>query len=330
MDRRCFLLTLVAGALAAPLVGRAQQTRRVPRIAVIGPLSPPPAPSPDVEALRQGLRALGYVEGENLIIEYRWAAGRLDRMAELTAEAVGLSPDVIVVSGASWAVAARKATSTIPIVMTTGGSDPVASGVAASLARPGGNVTGHTMMTSDVSVKRVELLKDTVTGVSRIAICVPPRAPRGVGLLVSQMEEAARVVGLQTHTAYVKSSADLEGAFREAVRERAGAAILVQSPFFANELARTVDLALKYRMPTMAGEPGYAEAGGLMSYGPSIPELWRQAATYVDKILKGAKPADLPIQQPTKFDLVINLKTAKALGLTIPPSLLARADQVIE
>ena len=332
MRRRRILAGLVL-TLAAPLAGEAQLRHNVPRIGVVAPTSPPPSPSPDIDGFRHGLRELGYVEGQTIIVEYRWAAGRPDRWAPLIAELAGLGVDVVVVAGTGVAAAAKGVTSRIPIVMATGGADPVAAGLAESLARPGGNVTGLSMMVVELSAKRVELLKAAIPGLSRIAVLVPPGNPGGYDqydLPLKEMEAAARAVGVQIHPVRVAGSAGLDAAFRAATKERAGAVITMQSPFFGNEVVRIARLALQHRLASIAGEPGFTDAGGLITYGPSIPDLWRRAALYVDKILKGAAAAQLPIEQPTKFELAINLKTAKALGLAIPPSMLLRADRIIE
>jgi len=316
------------GVLAAPFAATAQRLAKTPRIGVIGPLAPPPAPSPDVDGFRQGLRELGYAEGQNISVEYRWLAGRTDRVPEFVAELTQLPVEVIVLANDSWVLAAKPTTT--PIVMAAA-LDPVRTGVAASLARPGGNVTGLSMLTAEVSAKRVELIREAVPGLTTLAVFVGPQsALRGRERLMLETEAAARQLGLRVVPISVKSAADIEAAYRTAKQERAGAILTLQDPFFSTNGMQMAELAVKNGLATMAGEPNAVEVGCLMRYGANIPELWRRAAVYVDKILKGAKPADLPIEQPTKFELVINLKTAKTLGLTIPPSLLQRADQVID
>ena len=326
-------VALVFVLLAAISIAAAQPAQKVPRIGVLAPLSPPPAPSADIEGFRQGLRELGYVEGQTIIVEYRWAEGRYDRWPELAGEMARLGVDVIVVAGTGPAVATKQVTSRIPIVMATAGADPVGARLVASLARPGGNVTGLSLMVSELSAKRVELLKEAMPSLARIAVLVPPGRLGGYDqyeVQMKQVEAGARAAGVQIHPVRVADAADLDASFRAAVKERAGAVITLQSPFFANENARLAKLALKYQLPVMSGEPGFAEAGGLMTYGPSIPDLWRRAAFYVDKILKGTAPAVLPIEQPTKFELAINRKTARALNVTIPQSFLLRADRIID
>jgi len=307
----------------------AQSPQRVPRIGVVAPLSPPPSPSPDVDGFRRGLKELGYVEGQSIIVEYRWGLGRPDKAVQLAVELAKLDLDALVVAGPISAAAANRASSRTPVVFAASGVDPVSIGLVASLARPGGNITGLAMMATELAEKRLELMRDTVPGLSRIGVLIPPADPRAIDPLLKGTEAAARAAGIQTYPFRVQVADDLDKAFKTAARERVGAMIALQNPFFANENARIAMLALKHHIPTMSGEPSFAEAGGLMTYGPSIPDLWRRAAVYVDKILKGTSPAVLPIEQPTKFDLVINLKTAGLLGMNIPESVLMRADQII-
>jgi ABC-type uncharacterized transport system substrate-binding protein len=321
VDRRGFLLTALAGALAAPLVAEAQQAGKVARIGVLAVSAA--AFSPRIEAFRKGLREYGYVEGKNIVFEYRYAEGKLDRLLDLATELVALKVDVIVTASPPAVRAAKKATSTIPIVFAAVG-DPVATGLVKSLARPGQNITGLSILGPELDGKRLELLKEAVPKTSRVAILFGPESPR------KELEIAAQALGIQLISLPVRELGDFEPAFETARKENVHALLTSPSPLLNTVRERIVELAAKNRLPAMYAGPEFVEAGGLMSYAPSYTDLFRRAATYVDKILKGAKPADLPIEQPTKFELVVNLKTAKALGLTIPPSLLARADQVIE
>ena len=301
----------------------------------IGYLSPGPAtdqsnPASAVSALRQRLRELGYVEGQNLVIESRYAEGDAGRLSSLAAELVRLKVAVIVTWGPGIP-AAKGTTSTIPIVMATT-LDAVASGFVDSLARPGGNVTGLTLISTDLMGKRVELLTEALPGLARLAVlAVPPEIGlRGTELLLEATEAAAKSVGVRLQLLRVRDAIEFDSAFSTMVRERAGALYVVENPLLTTHENRIVELARRHRLPTMFGVPRRVEVGGLMAYGPNTEDMNRRAATYVDRILKGAKPSELPVEQPTKFELVINLKTAKALGLTIPPSLLLRADRVIE
>ena len=330
MDRRAFLAGAVA-LLAAPLAAEAQQAAKIARI---GYLSPNLATSPHLrEAFRQGLRDLGYVEGRNVVIEYRDAEGKgVERFPALAAELVALKVDVIFVGGGTRVVlAAMQATKTIPIVFASV-ADPVGSGLVTSLARPGGNVTGLSGLTSELVGKCLEHLKQAVPGVSRVAILWRPGAlpERTEKEMLKGVDVAARALGVRLQFVEVRGPENFDRAFSEMTRARAGALTLLPSNMFLREHGRLVDLAARYRLPTVYPWRDVVDAGGLMSYGASLTDSSRRAATYVDRILKGAKPGDLPVEQPTKFDLVINLKTAKTLGLTIPPSLLQRADQVIE
>jgi len=327
MDRRAF----VAGALAllvAPLVAEAQQAGKVPRIGVLLGNSQS-SHSTHVEAFRQGLRERGNVEGRNIVIEYRYGDANLDRLPKLAADLVGLNVDVIVTSGTPSTRAAQQATRTIPIVMTLVG-DP--SRFIASLAKPGGNITGLTQISAELDGKRLELLKEAFPKVSHVAVLVDPtRSAQGVIGALQHTRMAAEALGVKLLPLELRGpNPDLEGAFRAATSERVGALLVAPGPATELHKKRVVVLAAKSRLPAMYGPREFADLGGLMAYAPSYPDLFRRAATYVDKILKGAKPADLPVEQPTKFELVINLKTAKALGLTIPQTLLLRADQVIE
>jgi len=288
----------------------------------------PGRPSPLLDAFRGGLRDLGYVEGQNVVIEYRWSEGRNERFPDLATDLVRLNVAVIVTQGAPAVQAAKAATSTIPIVMAALG-DPVGTGVVASLARPGANITGLSLLDTELDGKRIELLKETVPGLTRLAILWSANDP-GMTLAFSRVEAAARTLGLSLQSVAVREAGDFPGAFQAAGAGRAEALIVTAQPFTIRHRAQILDLAAKHRLPAMYTLRGFVDAGGLMAYGPSLSDLHRRAASYVDKILRGVKPTDLPVEQPTKFELLINLKTAKALGLTIPPSLLLRADQVIE
>jgi putative tryptophan/tyrosine transport system substrate-binding protein len=309
----------------------AQQPRKVPRIGFLsGRGNPTPtAPDPNTEAFRQGLRHLGYVEGKNIVIEYRGAEGKADPIPELVAGLVQLKVDVLV-SGTLTAIrAAKQATNSIPIVMVTT-VDPVAAGLVDSLAHPGGNITGLTRLTRELSGKRLELLKEVVPGLSRVGVL---RSADGSSSAIAfkEYEAAARALKLQIQSLEVRGpNADLEGTFHTAVKGRASAFITVTGTLLIRYPKRIAELAIKNRLPSMYEVSEYVEAGGLMSYSASNAEAFRRAAYYVDKILKGAKPADLPVEQPTKFEFIVNLKTAKQIGLTIPPNVLARADRVIK
>jgi len=303
----------------------AQQAKKVPRIGFL--LQTPPT-EPQVEAFRQGLRELGYTEGKNIFIEYRHTEGKPDRLSGLAAELVRLKVDVIVVSGALATSAAKKATGEIPIVMAVAG-DPVGSGHVDSLGRPGGNITGLTNQAPELGGKRLELLKEVVPGLSRVAIISDSTNPVFT-LQVREVDSTAQALKLQIQILEVRAPSDFDSAFAAAKKIHAGAVGTLASAFLSAHRQKLVDLAEKSRLPTMYHNSGFVEVGGLMSYGVNTPDLYRRAAVYVDKILKGAKPADLPIEQPTKFELVINLKTAKQIGLTIPPNVLARADKVIK
>ena len=329
MDRRAFIGTLTGGLLAAPLAAEAQPAAKIARI---GFLALNIAAAPHLrEAFRQGLRDLGYVEGHNVVIEYRDAAGKPERLPALAAELVALKVDVILAVGEPHALAAKQATKTIPIVFAVA-ADPVASGLVTNLARPGGNVTGLSSVGPDLVGKRLELLKQVVPGVSRVAVLWQPGGAddRTEKDLLKGAEVAARALGVRLQFVEARGPAEFEGAFAAMTKARAGALTVLGSPMLLSERRRLVDLAAKHRLPAVYTSRESVDAGGLMAFGANFADMYRRAATYVDKILKGAKPADLPVEQPTKFDLLINLKTAKALGLTIPPSLLQRADQVIE
>jgi putative tryptophan/tyrosine transport system substrate-binding protein len=322
-------VVLALGFVLAPLATEAQQTGRVPRVGYLSPFSGSDAQiQRQVDAFRQGLRELGYIEGQNIAIEFRWAKGKYDRLPDLAAQLVSLKVDIIVATGLPAIQAAKQATGIIPIVMATS-LDPVATGFVASLARPGGNITGLSAMAPDLVGKQLELLKEVVPRVSRMALLGNPANP-GTAPMVRRAQDAARASGIRLQPLEARSPGEIDSAFAAMTRERAGALIVLLDGMFADHRARISDLAARHRLPAVYGSHDFAEAGGLMVYGSSFVDRHRRAATFVDKILKGAKPADLPIEQPTKFELMINLKTAKALGLTIPQSLLLRADQVIE
>ena len=322
-----FVVALVFGALLVPLAAEMQQPKKVPRIGLLDG-NFPSTDQARYEAFRQGLRDLGYVEGKNIVIESRYAEGKLDRLSELAVELVRLKVEVIVAGGPTSTRSAKEATVTIPIVMAFV-NDPVGNGFVASLGRPGGNITGLSNLAPELSGKRLELLKEIVPRLSRVAVVGTSTHP-GNAQALRETELAAGAFGVQHQFLDIRDPKDIETAFRAASKGRADAALVLSSAVFAPHRTQIADLAVKNRLPAVYGQPEYVDAGGLMYYGPNINDLFRRAAFYVDKILKGAKPADLPVEQPTKFELVINLKTAKALGLTIPPSLLLRADQVIE
>ena len=325
MDRRKFLAGTGAVLLAAPLAAEAQQAEKIARIGWLGDIPGRP------EAFRQGLRDLGYVEGRNVAIEYRSTEGKLERFPALAAELVALKVDVIVAGSTPAILAAKQATKTIPIIFI-GTADPVGSGLVTSLARPGGNVTGSSNLAAELVGKRLEQLTQAVPGVTRVAVLWHPGnlGDRTEKDMLNAAEIAARALGVRLQFVEARGPADFDRAFSDMTTARAGALTVLPSRMFTGERRRLVDLAAKNRLPAVFPFRDFADAGGLMSYGPNLADLSRRAATYVDKILKGAKPGDLPVEQPAKFELVINLKTAKALGLTIPPSLLGRANEIIQ
>ena len=325
MDRRTFISGITVGLLAAPLAVAAQQPGKVYRIGLLSPTSQ----SPSIEAIREGLRTLGYVEGQNLVIEYRSAEGRFDRLPDFAVELVRLHVDVIVAVVTQASVAAKNATSTIPIVMMAVG-DPVGAGLVASLARPGGNVTGTSGMAVEVASKLLELLQQVAARIHRVSVLWNPANEVFQGQMVKATEAAARSMGIQLQMLAARDVKEIDRAFAAMTKGRAEALVVLPDPVFVAQHSRIAVFAARNRLPSVSGSSGYAEEGGLITYGPDFFELGRRTAAYVDRILKGAKPGDLPIEQATKFELAINLKTAKALGLTIPPSLLQRADQVIE
>ena len=318
-------VALCAMLLALCATAAAQQQPKIPRIGFLASFGA--GPDPRSQALQEGLRDLGYVEGKNIIIEYRHAAGNSDRLIEFAAEFVRLKVDVIVTGSTIAARAAKNLTKTIPVVMT-GTGDPVGTGLVASLARPGGNVTGLSSVGPDLNTKRLELLKETVVGASRFAVLFNGANPSNVAAL-KEVEIAARALGVQIQSLDVRDVGGFEGAFDAATQQRANAVLVQRDPLNNSYPGRIVDLCAKHKLPAMYPEIQFVNPGGLMSYGVNTIDLYRRAAVYIDKILKGAKPSDLPIEQPTKFEFVINLKTAKQIGLTIPPNVLARADKVI-
>jgi putative tryptophan/tyrosine transport system substrate-binding protein len=326
MKATALLATLVLGILVAPLAADAQPAGKLPRIGVLAPGSPPVEPGKGLHRFLQALRDLGYIEGQTMALEIRWAENQPERYPDLATALVRLPVDVIVAGDTAGALAAKHATSTIPIVAIS--FDAVRDGLVASLARLGGNLTGLSMMVPEVAGKRLELLREAVPGLSRVALLLDTGPPNWHAQRHDH-EAAARGLGVQLLPLEVRGPDEFAGAFQAATQGHAQALIMVQSPLCSYYRVRLAELALASRLPTMSGEVGYAKAGGLMNYGPHIPESWHRAATYVDKILKGAKPTDLPVEQPMKFELIINLKTAQALVLTIPSSILLQADEVI-
>src|SRR5262245_411104 len=326
--RRIGLAVVLALSFVAPLAVEAQQTGKVPRIGFLSLTSPSDRP-PLLEAFRQTLRERGWVEGQNIVVDYRYAEDRVDRLPNLAAELVRLKVDLIVASaGTQAATAAKNATETIPIVMIYV-RDPVGTGLIASLARPGGNVTGVSGSAGlEMFAKQLELLKETVPKIRRVALLSNPDNAYHQ-LAIREVNVAARSLGAELQLLEARGPNEFDGVFAAMAKERVGALFVMSDAIFSSHQTRLVDLAARSRLPAAYGIREYVEAGGLMSYGPSILDSYRRAAAYVDKILKGAKPADLPVEQPTKFELVINLKTAKALGLAMPQSVLVRADEII-
>jgi putative ABC transport system substrate-binding protein len=322
ITRRAFCAML----LALPFAAQAQQPTKVPRIGYLAGASPS-SNAARIEAFRQGLRELGYVEGKNIVIEYRYAEGKLDRLPALAAELLRLKVDVIVTAGPLPTRAAKEATTTIPIVMTNEG-DPVGTGFVASLARPGGNITGLSTLAPELSGKRLELLKETIPKLSRVAVLGTSTQPAYAQQL-REIELAAGALKVKLQYLDVLDPKDIATAFRAATKGRAEAVLVLQSAVLVSERKQIVDLAVKSRLPAIYFRSDFVEDGGLMSYATSITDLDRRAATYVDKILKGRTPADLPVEQPMRFEFIINLKAAKQIGLTIPPNVLVRADKVI-
>jgi len=326
VNKRLLVSLVVTLILTAVHTAEAQQPKKVPRIGFLGGASAS-FYAARTNAFRQGLNELGYTEGKNIDIEYRYAEGKFDRLPDLAAELVGLKVDVIVAAPTPSVLAAKKASATTPIVFASV-VDPVASGLVASLARPGGNITGLTILGPELSGKRLELLKEVLPNVTRVAALWNSANP-AQELVWKEMQAAAQQLHLQLQSLEVRSANDFDIAFKAALRERAQALIPSGEPLINTQLKRIVEFAAKNRLPAMYAGPEAVDAGGLMSYAPNYTDHYRRAAVYVDKILKGAKPADLPVEQPTKFEFAINLKTAKQIGLTIPPNVLLRADKVI-
>jgi putative ABC transport system substrate-binding protein len=324
--RGTIIVTLALAAFAAPLAADAQQRANVARIGVLGS---PTASSyaTRIEAFKQGLRDLGYVEGQNIAIEYRWAEGRYERLPGLAAELVRLRVDVLVTHGTPGTRAAQQATMTIPIVMGSSG-DAVGTGLIASLARPGGNTTGSTILSPEINAKRLELLKEAIPRIRRVAALMNPANPLSE-LVFQQTGLTARALGIEVRPAWLRRGDELDSVFSELVKARNDGLVIEDDALLASQARRIADLAAKHRLPVAAGLD-HVQADALLSYGANPADLWRRAATFVDKILKGAKPADLPVEQPTRFALVVNLRTAKTLGLTVQRSVLVRADRVIE
>ena len=327
MRRRDFIKGIGGAAAAWPLAARAQSSSRVPLIGFLGN-STATLEANLIGSFRDGLRDLGYIEGQNIFIEYRWAEGKYERFPALIGELIGLKVDVIVTAGTPAALAVKKVATSIPLVMAAVG-DPVGTGIVASLARPGGNITGLSGMAPELEGKRLELLRQFVPNLSRVAVFWNPANAFNPAAL-TQARTAAEVLRLDLLPLAVRTTEELDDAFAAIVKERPGALITFADRIFLHNRVRMMEFAAKNRLPSVNAYRELVEAGGLMSYGPSYEDMHRRAAIYVDKILKGAKPSDLPVEQPTKFELVINLKTARALTLTVPPVLLALADEVIE
>jgi putative ABC transport system substrate-binding protein len=326
MRRRDFII-LLAGAMSGwPSAVRAQQ-KAMPVIGFLGAASPSPS-APNLAAFRQGLSETGYIEGQNLLIEYRWAEDRYDRLPALAVDLIDHKVDVIASGGTPSTLAARNATATIPIVFMAGG-DPVELGLVASFARPGGNLTGFTIVSAELMPKRLELLSELVPEAKVMALLVNPNTST-TERIIRDVQEAGRVKGVQLHILNAEAECELETAFASLVQLHPGALLVSTDSFFFNRRDQLVALTSSYAIPAIYEWRGFVASGGLISYGTSLTAVFRQVGAYVGQILKGAKPADLPVQQPTTFELVVNLKTAKALGLSVPPSILARADEVIE
>jgi len=324
MNARILAVGLSVTLFALCAFADAQQPKKVPRLGFLSPTSD----DSRVEAFRQSLRELGYVEGQNIAIEYRWADGKFDRLPDLALELVRLKVDVVVAVVTQASLAAKMATGTIPVVMI-GVSDPVGSGLVVSLARPGANITGTSSMTAEIIGKQLELIKETLPKISRVAALWNPANPIFQAIQRRETEVAARALGIQRQFVEARAPDEIDRAFAWVAKERMRALLVLNDPVFTAQRKQIADLSAKHRFPTVSGTREYTEVGGLMAYGPSFPDMYRRAAYYVDRILKGTKPADLPVEQPMKFELIINLKTAKQIGLTIPPNVLARADKVI-
>ena len=326
MIRRIVVYLLATALLPIISLTEAQQPKKVARIGFLS--LRPSGPNRNREAFRQGLRDLGYVEGQNIVVEYQQAGDKADRLPALAADLVGRQVDVIVAGGSQAVRAAQQATKSIPIVMTSS-SDPVGTGFVASLARPGGNITGLSLLSPDLSGKRLELLTEIVAGVSRVAVLWNPDDPPAA-LSLKETQAAARALGIKLQSVEVRGSNDFDSAFTSTIKGHAEAVIILTAPIMNIHAGRIAEFAVKSRLPAISYADEFPDAGGLMSYGANLSDSYRRAATYVDKILKGAKPANLPVEQPTKFEFVINLKTAKQIDLAIPQSVLYRADRVIK
>jgi len=322
LKRRDFIMLLGGAAAAWPLAARAQQPKSVSRVGILTQAS-----APIEEAFRQGLRDFGYVEGQNVVVEYRSFAGKTDRLAELAAELIAAKVDVIFAAGSEATSAARQKTTTIPIVMAS--TNPVGLGFVASLAKPGGNVTGLSLLGPEVSGKRLQLLKEMIPGVAKIAVLWNPNDP-GAAFSLRETQAAAETLSVKLQILQAHDVDAFDSAFRAAIKEGSEAAVLLPAPLMSRNAARIADLAMSRRLPTLFFSEEAVKSGGLISYGANLVAIYRRAAYFVDRILKGAHPADLPVEQPTKFELAINLQTARALGLDVPPTLLALADEVIE
>jgi putative ABC transport system substrate-binding protein len=325
MDRRTFITMVGGSILATPLPAHTQQTAKVPLIGFLG-LASASSSTRQLESLRAGLRDLGYREGQNVVIDYRWAEGEYERLSELASELVRLRVDILVTHGTPGALAAKRATTTIPIVVATS-ADAVALGLVESLARPGGNLTGSTFLVPEVNAKRLEIFKEPFPRTSRMAVLVNPNNP-AMGPIIQAMNLTAKSLKMELQQFPVRGPNEFAAAFSSMTKSRIDAVAIIEEPMFQANAGVLAALAMQKRLPS-AGFKEFAEAGGLLGYGADIIRLFRRAAYFVDKILKGTRPANLPVEQPTKFELVINLKTAKALGLTIPPSILVRADEII-
>ncbi len=333
IERRTFMSGLALSVLGAPLAAAPQQSGKVARIGMLF-LGSPSTQGSRLELVREELRKLGYVEGQTITFEVRWANGRLDRVHELATELVGARVDLIVTSGSQLVQVIRRVAGSIPIVVGIM-SDPISAGFAASFARPGGNITGLAFQDADLGTKRLQLLKEVVPGLSRVAFLYDPRGPdeatrKFAAGILQETEAAARTLGLAAHVFRVDRAGDFEKAFASARRARAQAVLQISSPLFAANRQALVDMATKVRLPVACETREFVVLGCLLSYGPSFDEMFRRVATYVDKILRGAKAGELPIEQPTKFEFVINLRTAKGLGLAVPQSILVRADEIIQ
>jgi putative tryptophan/tyrosine transport system substrate-binding protein len=328
MDRRTFLFVFSLGALSAPLAAEAQQAEKVYRVGLLA-LLPNADTTREMKALKKRLRDLGYIEGENLMFDYRSAEGRPERLATLAAQLLQLGPDVIIAGGGTLtAQAAKQATRTVPIVMA-GVGDPIASGLVTTLARPGGNITGLSTLAPDIAGKRLEFLRDALPTVNQVAVLANPMTPF-VAQALKVVGDAARALRVQIHVVEMTAPDQLDRVFEAVLSAKPRALLVLEDPLTFALRTQIAALAAQHRLPSASGFRDFVEVGGLMSYGTDLADLASRAAIYVDKILKGTNPADMPVEQPTKFELVINVKTAKALGLTIPTSLLARADEVIE